>query len=1074
MTEYEGFPTIYGKNSIEEKYSLCELKEKFTVYLERTDKRFCNENYRVYNNIGAFTSHVIDPVDVTLHEVIFDVGQKLKIDVDAEYDKLRCIAGKDLTFIEAKNLYDNLLADVIDSIYDTFLILYGRYIGSENLIICDSSSNDAHSVHGAHNARDLNGVKFSTHIIINGYYVSCSQQARIFTAKLLEYVKCKTIIDAGVNKRVQNFRIAGFSKKGRKKTIITNHNFAQTLITNIMGCVNVGVDLADSVNPISTLTSDDVDNVLKIINNGSGITTDHRFYKNIGSLFLFKRIKASVCEFCNREHTSDNTLLVTTREETVGPNVKYVMVYKQCRKNVGSSIKIGEFTSGATIGEVLSKSSTSEAYIKKCIGRDIVGMDKMLENCKQHVYSEPKLRPFELAETLVVHAPMKMGKTKALREHLDRCYAGGGIKAPVIRFVSFRQTFSSNIKEKFADFTLYSDVKGPLVQDKLIVQVESLHRLEIIPGSEPPDLLILDECESIFEQFDSGLLKSFSNAFAKFEYLMRYSKRVICMDANCTDRTYRILQKMRPNFEATLYHHCTWQNAKQDKYYITSDKIKWVYLLNSCVSAGEKIAIPISSLQEGKIIYEDLRKRFPRLRIHLYSSETLPSEKKEHFADVNKYWALYDVCIYTPTVSAGVSFEVPHYAKIFGYFTDQSCNVETCIQMMGRVRNVGDNEYYICLRSTGNNLPTEIGQIRDSIVNRRMNLVRDYDETGLVMQYDANGEINVQLTQYFHVWCENVRIKNLSKNYFAGRFIDIIKVSGAQIEHLTDQLFEQMAGISLYCDGALNEDIACILSDHKDIRVDIRESNETAIAEAAELDELTLEKLLNDQRNQADMTTADKRALDKYRIRAAYRYDGNIDKNFVHKYGNRKTIRIYKNITRIATYFEYLKSSPPELAIKRALDQIQGDEKANYMYVVSQGEDEQNNDLHRKYVYDQHRYTIGVLKLCGWNSPFDQRYLHATTLSDNLKKNAKVFQDTLPGLCNEFGIKAPNIKTSDANANTQQYIDIVNKVLGIMYGGSIVGKNDMYMIKQIEIFTLDPDVCKAKSIPLVIPGPIKN
>src|SRR5690606_17781708 len=125
--------------------------------------------------------------------------------------------------------------------------------------------------------------------------------------------------------------------------------------------------------------------------------------------------------------------------------------------------------------------------------------------------------------------------------------------------------FSGNLKEKFPDFTLYSDIQGGLVHDKLIIQVESLHRLAIYDGIATPDLLVLDECESIFEQFSSGLAKNFNGSFNVFEWLVRYSRHIICMDANLGDRTYRILERMRPGFrDQVIYHYNTHKNARGD------------------------------------------------------------------------------------------------------------------------------------------------------------------------------------------------------------------------------------------------------------------------------------------------------------------------------------------------------------------------------------------------------------------------------------------------------------------------------------------------------------------------------
>ena len=59
------------------------------------------------------------------------------------------------------------------------------------------------------------------------------------------------------------------------------------------------------------------------------------------------------------------------------------------------------------------------------------------------------------------------------------------------------------------------------------------------------DLVILDESESIIEQFASGLFKKFNDCFATFVHLLRYSARVICLDALLCDRTYNIIKQIR-------------------------------------------------------------------------------------------------------------------------------------------------------------------------------------------------------------------------------------------------------------------------------------------------------------------------------------------------------------------------------------------------------------------------------------------------------------------------------------------------------------------------------------------------
>ena len=101
------------------------------------------------------------------------------------------------------------------------------------------------------------------------------------------------------------------------------------------------------------------------------------------------------------------------------------------------------------------------------------------------------------------------------------------------------------------------------------------------------------------------------------------------MDANITDRTYNILERMR-GIEGVLYHRNEYQNATEDKYYITGNKELWLGLLYKSIEEKVKVAVPISSLTEANTICDTIKKQYPNVKINIYSSRTKCSEKKEH------------------------------------------------------------------------------------------------------------------------------------------------------------------------------------------------------------------------------------------------------------------------------------------------------------------------------------------------------------------------------------------------------------------------------------------------------------
>ena len=58
-------------------------------------------------------------------------------------------------------------------------------------------------------------------------------------------------------------------------------------------------------------------------------------------------------------------------------------------------------------------------------------------------------------------------------------------------------------------------------------------------------------------------------------------------------------------------------------------------------------------------------------------------------------WETYDVVMYSPTITAGISFDIPNvFQNVFGYFTSSTANAYTCSQMLFRVRHPIDANIY--------------------------------------------------------------------------------------------------------------------------------------------------------------------------------------------------------------------------------------------------------------------------------------------------------------------------------------------------------------------------------------------
>ena len=481
-----------------------------------------------------------------------------------------------------------------------------------------------------------------------------------------------------------------------------------------------------------------------------------------------------------------------TKEESVPKIRKTIPILKASKLNMSNKML-----------ELLAN-KTGADEVKKIA--EYLNRTKFASLPNKIIYDEPNMRdlvPFdeclELPKTLFVDAAMRLGKTKKLIELINRYYpltTGNSEKSKSkICILTFRQTFARHMVNQFesSGFESYDKIIGPICSNKhprIILQIESMHRLLIRNYGQQEalqfDVLIMDECESIFDQIDSGLSQRFGESFAVFEWLFRYSKKVIMMDAFIGDRSYDIVEYIR-SLLGSVYHQNTYARSAEDKYDITCDLENWLKQLLDAVRGKKRIVITSNTKTQAEALYTMLNQIDGSIRIMIYSQDTAANVKLLHSSNVNKFWTNYDILIYTPTISAGVSFEISHYDMLFGYFVSTSCTVESAIQMMGRIRCLRDNSYKIyCSRAfiSTNYYPTSIAEIESCVRRRYFSLMNTIDLSNVIIEYTINGDILINKSSYYYIWLHNTIVKNLSRKMFINRLVMLLLKSGAQIESL--------------------------------------------------------------------------------------------------------------------------------------------------------------------------------------------------------------------------------------------------------------------------------------------------
>jgi hypothetical protein len=1000
-------------------FNINDLKNKVII------RDMGERGYLVFNSVNECKNYIYNLPDVekTFEEVIIgEFPQKFRLDIDGKKDVIEKLSVNfpgetpDLFMKKILNIINDCFVNSFKNIYFSHLYMNldadNEYLNItiNDIDICDSSDEN----------------KFSYHILLAPTKIAAYNNLDVklvvddIRKTLPEYILSSNLIDFGVYKDVQNFRLATCHKPNetRIKKLI-NISWEDSLIRVYKNDIKIlpeikakkraRVDEFDKeVN--DNLYNEMIDLCQEYINDSFAV----RDFKD--NIITFMRLEPTYCDLCDKTHDNDNTLYIKHNNG---------FVYRHCFKSSKQGIYLGTIKHAELINNIQNdelkiksfqelRKLRLESVITKVKNNKIKDTEVLWNKHKnKNVYNEDHINDYELVKTLVVHANMGLGKTKKLKEHLVKHFENKRII-----FLSFRQTFTSELIRvlKDLDFKQYSDITGEIRESRIIIQIESLHRLN---SKIKYDLIIMDEAESIFNQFNSGLGRNPRLCTAKFNSIMRETEYVLLMDANISDRSYNLISRYR-DIESVLYHRNEYKNAKGSKWRFTYDTGTWIAAIKESINNNENIYIPTNSLRIANTIKELIAQEYPDKSILIYSSETDKAEKKKDFENVAKKW-ICGCLIITPTCTAGVSFEEDHFDKVFPYFNNMSCDVETCRQMVARVRNVKTKEYITLLDAKIQYLPTNTKSIAEYLCSAQKSLDNSIENNSLEQLMDLyydNGDLKFKENDYSALYLENKRIENLSKNNFSERFISQIYNTGADIA-VIDNVDESIS--------------AQYMGDFKMISKELTDANLAKIVNADNINETEASELREKEERSietgsVDLTPDEKLSLHKYKIIRDYNIEPRLlTVSFIKKYDDPKMRNIYRNI-KMVNNFETCKSKDGFYSI---LENIRLKQKENSKKTIDEFEVQTKANIGDVYV--RHRLSLGLILCSGFESV--DELIDETTLFNNIKKyykNIKKCENNIKQAFN-LSIKVP---TNSDNLEIET-LDYINFILKNQYDMSI-------------------------------------
>lgn len=299
----------------------------------------------------------------------------------------------------------------------------------------------------------------------------------------------------------------------------------------------------------------------------------------------------------------------------------------------------------------------------------------------------------EAHKLFIIKGGMGTGKTTAMRKFIHSLPKDARVLIVSARITldrSIVDELNKHIKDKRLWFKLYSEAigrDGLIRGDRLVCQVDSVSKIE---GTY--DVLIIDEPRGVINQLncmgtkENGFKRS---AFEALEQRIKATPYVMLTDAFVDDATVQMFEQIK---EMPAYVVINDYMRFKDEPAILHDiecEAEFNLRVMGLLETGLKIACPCALKDTATNLYNDVVKRFPKVRALLITADTHDTK-----AVSPSKWVDYDIVIYSPTIVYGVSFDEEHFDMVVGYLDNSTVGSVDFVQMLKRVRKSKSTEVY--------------------------------------------------------------------------------------------------------------------------------------------------------------------------------------------------------------------------------------------------------------------------------------------------------------------------------------------------------------------------------------------
>lgn len=446
------------------------------------------------------------------------------------------------------------------------------------------------------------------------------------------------------------------------------------------------------------------------------------------------RDESNMCPLCDREHDGDNYRAY----------VNYGRLWVLCFRS-GKSLPITRAIKGMKKPPEIVKTMVPVLKADFCYDSRF---------CRPLFFQKDK-------KCLAMRSAMGTGKTKTFAEYL-KFHPHERILS-----VTYRRSLARETSNNLPGFINYEDLgSGWLQAKRLVVQIDSLHR---VFGKF--DLLVLDEVTYTVSRLLCDI-KEKNNCWGTFQQYIKKTPKILLMDKNLDQGTIDLFEELGAPCYVSRNEH---KAHTKKRLLVASNFLEFKERLLSELANKKKICFPCSSKKKLLLVCKEAQELGHNV---LWYTGDGASDEKAWLEN----WDEYDMVAYTPTISAGVSYEQEHFDKTYGYFSSRSCCAEEAEQMLFRVRNIADNEIVLAFDNRSMNCPTTEKDVIASIESKDG---ASFSLSGIEWDLHSGKMVDTPRSRA-HV--RAIAQRNLSKKNIRGVLLGLLEEQGVQTEFLPDVL----------------------------------------------------------------------------------------------------------------------------------------------------------------------------------------------------------------------------------------------------------------------------------------------